>query len=136
MPEALYVVLYRSIASRYLPPHERLALVEDARAKNATRGVTGMLLYGSMEALPQVPGLFVQWIEGPREAVKELFETIEDDDRHQEVEVLSEGPPEALGVSGRLFQDWSMGAASMSEMPATLSGFLTAYRSGELGHAA
>jgi hypothetical protein len=86
-----------------------------------------------MEALPSVAGEFVQWIEGPKEAVESLFASIQDDPRHTDVEILARGSSASLcgraqtapvDTDGRLFPSWSMGLVRLAELPATLSGFL------------
>lgn len=49
------------------------------------------------------PVFFLQLLEGPENAVKELFEVISKDTRHYEIKVLSQGP-----VEERVFIDWGM----------------------------
>lgn len=71
------------------------AILAAAHRKNPALGVTGALLYSG--------GYFCQVIEGPQEAIEELFETIQMDDRHGEVTVLHFEPIEERG-----FDDWAM----------------------------
>ena len=132
VPDPLHAVLYRSIASQTFAPGELLSLVEHAQARNASLGITGILLHGSMRALPHVPGAFVQWIEGPEGVVHELYRTVAADRRHHEVEVLADASLASLGINERLFGRWAMGLKSMSELPASLGGFLSVYRGGSL----
>ena len=54
-----------------------------ARFNNSRKGVTGALLFNS--------GYFAQVLEGPREAVEQIFEKIQRDDRHGDVTVLESG---------------------------------------------
>jgi hypothetical protein len=85
--------------SRYTKPlteSELEDLGRGAAAKNAELGVTGVLMASG--------GLFYQVIEGPPEAVDELFATIEGDERHTDVLVLDTEE----GVTSRLFPEWSM----------------------------
>ncbi len=85
--------------SRFATPFRESELEElGARAakKNEGLGVTGVLLTSG--------GLFYQVLEGPEEAVDELFRAIRTDKRHTDLLVL--GVEE--GVAQRLFPSWSM----------------------------
>lgn len=90
--------------SRFAKPMKEAdieALAQAAAKKNAELGVTGVLLASG--------GLFFQVLEGPKEAVDALFETIVADRRHEQVLVL--GVRE--GVETRLFESWSMGKVDL-----------------------
>lgn len=67
-----------------------------ASDKNKMLGVTGVLM--------ATGGIFYQVLEGPEEHVDELYATIERDDRHADLLLLSSDD----GVTERLFSDWSM----------------------------
>lgn len=129
----MYALLYRSRARPGLLASGLNDIIDTARTRNRQLDITGLLLHGRMDALPSVPGEFVQWIEGPEESVVTLFDAIERDPRHTDIEVLGRGPSAELrdrssatlgDGSGRLFPSWSMGLVRLSELPATLSGFL------------
>jgi hypothetical protein len=127
----MHALLYRSRARPGLLADDLNDIIETAEARNRRLGVTGLLLHGRMEALPGVAGEFVQWLEGPEEAVETLFGNIERDGRHTGIEVLGRGPLAQLaaeahvGARGeRLFPAWSLGLVRLAELPATLSGFL------------
>lgn len=75
-----------------------------ARRNNARVGVTGALLYSARR--------FAQVLEGPPEAVEEIFETIQCDTRHDQIAVLDVSSP-----AERAFADWSM--AFVEEVPVT-----------------
>lgn len=76
-------------------------LLSKARTKNASLGITGMLLYDD--------GSFFQVLEGEEAALDQLFSEISDDKRHQQVaKIISEAIPK------RQFSDWSMGYAAIS----------------------
>ncbi|OZC01725.1 BLUF domain-containing protein [Rubricoccus marinus] len=125
----LYALLYRSVATHPVGELSLRALTVRAAQRNKELGVTGVLLHGVHEHLPEIPGAFLQWIEGPEEAVRKLFESISDDPRHQNVETIAEGPLAKLaGTNQRLFPDWDMEAGTIGELPATLAGFLTYVR--------
>ena len=71
-----------------LAPHQRPTvvgqIVAQARARNAERGITGLLVFDGLH--------FCQHIEGPPEALRPLMERIRLDARHSDVQVLYEGP--------------------------------------------
>ncbi|WP_420457024.1 BLUF domain-containing protein [Rubrivirga sp.] len=127
----MHALLYRSRARPGLLASDLNDIIATAQAHNPTIGVTGLLLYGELSAIPGAPGEFVQWIEGPEDAVEALYARIENDPRHSEPSVLARGPVAELQkgsglrlVSDRLFSSWSMGLVRLSELPATRSGFL------------
>lgn len=72
-----------------------------ARRNNATVGVTGALIFNSL--------CFAQILEGSREAVEHIFERIAQDDRHEDVTLLTFSPTEQ-----RLFGNWSMAYVGLS----------------------
>lgn len=71
-------------------------LLKKARSKNEELGITGLLCHDRE--------YFVQWLEGPRAAVNELYNTILRDYRHGEVTIL-----EYSEVHQRNFGEWAMG---------------------------
>lgn len=88
MPESpLLELLYFSV----LAPHQRPTvvgqIVAQARARNAERGITGLLVFDGMH--------FCQHIEGPADAVAPLMARILQDPRHDEVRVVYESAREA-----------------------------------------
>jgi len=121
----MYALLYRSRARPGLLASDLNAIIETAETRNRQLDVTGLLLYGQLETFADAPGEFVQWIEGPEASVEALFAEISSDDRHVDVEVLERGPlAELAPTDERLFPTWSMGLVRLSELPATLTGFL------------
>ena len=85
--------------SRFAMPfreNELEELGERAAEKNKTLDITGVLITSG--------GLFYQVIEGPKEAVDEIFGYIRADKRHTDLVVL--GIEEE--ITQRLFPDWSM----------------------------
>jgi hypothetical protein len=91
----MYYLIYVSSAQ----PSFDLAQIEQmlirARAKNRRLGITGLLIHRS--------GNFMQYIEGDKTAVKDLFATIAHDARHHGCVVLAEGP-----MRERQFDGWDM----------------------------
>ena len=125
MSAPTYALLYQSRATRGLDTSDLRAILETAVVRNEALDVTGLLVYGEMAKLPGVPGLFVQWLEGPEAAVRALYERIAMDSRHTDVQTLGEGPSEVFtGSDGRLFPAWAMAVKRLSDVPATLHGFL------------
>jgi hypothetical protein len=70
-------------------------ILSSARRNNKTNDITGALICRE--------DLFMQILEGPRDAVTTTFSRILQDDRHVDVVNLWSGDMEA-----RLFPDWSM----------------------------
>lgn len=73
-----------------------LEMLKKARQKNTALGITGLLLHNN--------GNFLQLIEGSKENVTALFNTISNDDRHRDIIVLI-----SESTNDRLFPEWSMG---------------------------
>ena len=121
------VLLYRSRARPGLSAGDLNDIIEVAQRHNARSGLTGLLVYGDMKLIPGAPGEFVQWIEGDGDAIEAVMASIRDDPRHEGVDVLAQGEVREV-TSGRytdrVFPSWSMGLVRLSELPATLSGFL------------
>jgi hypothetical protein len=94
-------IKYISRFARPMTAADIEALAEAAARKNAELGVTGVLLAAG--------GVFFQILEGPKEAVDRLFETIVADRRHEQVLLL--GSRE--GVESRVFDNWAMGKVDL-----------------------
>lgn len=72
------------------------AILDASRENNRRSGVTGMLLH--------LDHGFLQILEGPRDAVMDIFNRIERDARHVGVRILLERESDE-----RLFDEWTMG---------------------------
>jgi hypothetical protein len=99
----LHRVLY---ASRVRIPaedldHEVHDIVRASIRNNRQVAVTGLLLVHD--------GWFVQALEGPADAVMNIYRRICDDPRHEDCKMLSAGP-----AATREFGDWNMCARRMS----------------------
>lgn len=88
-------LLYVSNTSRDFPEENLKDILEAARRNNAAKHVTGMLLY--------LDGAFLQVLEGPADAVEEIYQAIRADKRHWNPLILLDRE------ASRAFADWSMG---------------------------
>lgn len=94
-------VMYWSRATRTMGDEELLGLLDRARAVNAERGLTGMLVYKD--------GCFLQILEGEPFALEDVLERIRRDRRHAELTVLRQG------WGPRQFGEWTMGFRNLSD---------------------
>lgn len=78
-------------------------ILTQSRHYNPTCGITGILCYGG--------GIFLQAIEGGRNAVSELFGHIQRDARHKDVVLL-----DFEEISERRFGGWTMGQVNLSRL--------------------
>lgn len=106
----LYHLVYVSIATHEMSDDELKALLVQARDKNQSRGITGMLLYKK--------GFFMQALEGEQNVVEERFKVISKDSRHESVSIICEN-----SISARKFPNWSMGFNKIDQNSESLVGF-------------
>jgi len=99
--------LYASRARLPLLPATIDAIVDQSRRNNPPRGITGLLCF--------VDDIFVQVLEGGRDEVCDLFNTIVRDDRHQGVRMLVY---EEIGE--RRFGHWNMGQVNIAKVNTAL----------------
>ncbi len=98
---ALGAIVYRSRADRRLNTARLGELLATARSRNAREGLSGLLLFDGTH--------FLQWLEGPVDALHRVWSSIQADPRHSEVELV--GRPQ---LPVRLFRGWDMGLAGQS----------------------
>ena len=96
MTEDFIQLLYLSNAKPELKQQELDSILRVSRENNPSRYITGLLVFAN--------GVFIQVLEGPRIGVHQLFETICDDTRHEDVAILGEYTGQE-----RIFAKWSMG---------------------------
>jgi hypothetical protein len=101
-PDRLLSIVYASTASAPFDDAQLTELLTQSRASNTRHGLTGMLLYRN--------GRFVQVLEGPERAVRDLVSVIGQDPRHTGMRVLVEEP-----LTTRQFADWTMGFQPVAE---------------------
>lgn len=88
-------LVYRSKATHKLGSLHLFNLLVQCRKRNSELNITGHLLY--------TEEVFVQCIEGPSASIEMLWQSLQRDERHHSVELLSRSPETA-----RRFGDWSM----------------------------
>ena len=101
--DVLKRISYISKFARPLTRDEVSKLAADAADKNQAIGVTGMLMSSG--------GIFYQVLEGPVDAVDDLFKRIAADSRHRDVLVLSTHED----VEDRQFPTWAMKKVNLDE---------------------
>lgn len=72
------------------------SILEKSRRDNEKKDVSGLLIFHE--------GSFIQVLEGPKEAVEEIYQKIEKDDRHKNIKLLSQKM-----LDEKEFESWSMG---------------------------
>lgn len=106
---SLVRLVYYSTASSGLSLSDVKDILTTARDNNTQMNICGMLCYDNQ--------YFLQVLEGKRELVTELFITIADDPRHQDVVIVSYDY-----IESTTFSQWQMGyAGSNSTLPILLS---------------
>ncbi|MCA0327529.1 MAG: BLUF domain-containing protein [Proteobacteria bacterium] len=83
------------------------SILNSARLHNHESGVTGILVYGG--------GVFMQAIEGGRQAISDLYGTIQRDARHKDVALLH-----FEEITERRFGGWTMGLVDVGRINASV----------------
>lgn len=94
-----YQIIYSSEAATPMQTDDLQELLDHARRSNATRGITGALVYAE--------GIFLQILEGDKVLLQDLMAKIRRDVRHESVSVLREGE-----VPTAIFGSWKMAYVS------------------------
>ena len=98
-------LLYASKAATAVDQEEMDAILRKSKANNAKSGVSGAL------CLCRTGGVFLQVLEGSREAVNALYAKLIVDGRHTHVTLLSYDE-----ICERRFSGWTMGQVNMSRL--------------------
>ena len=96
-----FQLIYSSWAKPDLDMADLALMLAESRVRNRARGITGVLIL--------VDGVFFQILEGEKDNVLALMETIKRDPRHSGVKVYHEGETDE-----RAFASWSMAYLSPS----------------------
>jgi Sensors of blue-light using FAD len=99
-------LLYASRAVDKNPEAIEEILVQ-SRQFNPASGITGILCYGG--------GIFLQAIEGGRNAISELYGHIQRDARHKDVVLL-----QYEEITERRFGGWTMGQVNMEKINSSI----------------
>lgn len=97
----LVQLIYVSSTVGLMSQDELKELLISARDANKKHGITGMLLHDH--------GNVMQVIEGPKAAIEQLYQNLENDPRHVGVIVLVNEP-----ITEREFPEWSMSYQNLS----------------------
>lgn len=101
-------LMYASRASQPLDQEELLAIWRQSRPRNAEQGITGVLCCSG--------DIFIQVLEGGREAVNRLYLRLAADRRHADLTLLRYEE-----IAERRFAGWAMGQVQLSRLnPAVL----------------
>jgi len=101
-------LMYASRAVPAVDQDELVAILKKSKANNPKAGITGVLCFSE--------GIFIQVLEGGRDAVNRLYNRIAADARHSDVVLLNYEE-----IAERRFAGWSMGQVNMSRLnPALL----------------
>lgn len=98
---SLIRLVYASSTSGQLTHSDVEQILESAKANNFEQGVTGILYFNN--------NYFLQCLEGDRERVNILYNSIVNDPRHQKIVIL-----DYQEIHNRDFQEWSMGYVPIS----------------------
>lgn len=94
-----FQIIYSSVSSMPMQREALEDILEQAQINNAHSGISGALVY--------VDGFFLQVLEGEREALQQLMQTISRDLRHESISVLQAGE-----VPAAAFSTWKMAYVS------------------------
>ena len=97
----MFELLYCSSARQDLTDDDITDILNTSRIWNFTHNITGCLLYYDKR--------FIQIIEGDKKSVKQLFQNIQKDPRHENITLLKENVKEE-----RFFDHWSMAFEQLS----------------------
>jgi hypothetical protein len=98
-------LLYASRAVDGIDEDFLRSILEESRANNLEHGITGIL------CTHPAGGVFIQALEGGREAVNRLYGNIVRDRRHSDVTLL-----EYAEIEERRFAGWSMGNVDLKKV--------------------
>lgn len=115
----MYQIAYISYASEVFDPEADDGIddiLKSAKSHNKDLGITGMLLFKG--------GVFLQILEGEKEAIEKLYGKIALDLRHEGLKLLVKQE-----ASERIFQDWTMGFKLINEVDLDLINTILPWKS-------
>jgi Sensors of blue-light using FAD len=96
-------LLYQSVASQDFGSLALFKLLTEAQLRNSSLQITGHLLF--------VNGRFTQCVEGPPESIEQLWQSLQRDKRHKDLELLAR-----YATESRRFPEWSMAFSTYSSL--------------------
>ncbi len=105
---ALETFVYCSRAAEGIGEVEVDRIIKFSQSRNATRDITGMLVFCS--------GVFFQWVEGPPAEVRNLIVSLHADSRHYDIVELDR----SVEQRERLYADWDMERVEADDIRAVL----------------
>ena len=103
----LYNLIYFSHSVISMHTKDMNPILVQSRKRNSAQGITGMLVYVEGIFDDHTEGRFLQILEGTKADVTEVYTSIKNDIRHNQVTILKEGP-----IKNREFSTWKMGYKS------------------------
>jgi len=100
---ALHELIYVSMATREMSLDDLTDLLDQSHQKNARLHISGLLVYHNKE--------FMQLLEGNKEDIFSLYDSICRDDRNTQNYLLWDGP-----IQQRSFANWSMAFLAPGEL--------------------
>jgi len=96
-------LLYASRAAQALTPEVVDSILAASRAGNVAQGITGLLCHSG--------DIFMQVLEGGRDPVNQLYQSIARDARHRDVVILHYEE-----ITERRFAGWTMGQVNLARV--------------------
>jgi hypothetical protein len=93
--EPIGMLAYRSRAVTAPSDRELDLLLRNAQSRNHAEQLSGLLIYDQ--------GYYFQWLEGPQDALQRIWNSIQRDPRHRDIQILREQT-----MPKRFFGDWDM----------------------------
>ncbi|EMI56580.1 BLUF domain-containing protein [Rhodopirellula sallentina] len=115
--DMLNELVYCSVATRVMDADDLRELLDHARSKNSSLGVTGTLLYNDQTRE------FIQLLEGDSETLDMLMEKISSDERHTSIDIMYRGR-----IETRSFEGWSMAYRAFADIAPPLREGITSFR--------
>jgi len=107
----MHQIVYYSISEKIITEKIISEIIETSRKNNSRKDITGCLLY--------YDNVFLQLLEGKKEAVKTLYETIKKDERHSNVTLIIEED-----LNKKIFPNWSMALSNFENNKADMDKFI------------
>jgi len=119
----IFYLIYISKAAELMSEQRLKEILDQSRERNKRLDITGLLLYvegkflnaTKQQLTREMSGRFIQVLEGNETQVRELYQLIKHDSKHQQLIVLKEET-----IPARNFEEWAMGfcAASIEQQHA------------------